>query len=139
MPILLDSNFLFALISKKDKYHNDAKRIFNSDILDLNGPIYTSDLVVNETYTLAMIRSKRDKILLDQLNLILDGNKRFFEIKFQNQIDFREIYKIFIKYSSGTKLLSFVDASLIYLKGQFKSNLVVSFDSHFDGIIERIY
>lgn len=139
MPALLDSNFLFALIAKKDKYHNDARRIFNSDILDLNGPIYTSDLVISEAFTLAMIRSKGDKNLIDQLDSIITREKKFFEIKFLNQADFQEIYKIFMKYSSDTKLLSFVDASLIYLKNQLKSNLIVSFDSHFDGIIERIY
>ena len=138
MPILLDSNFIFALIAKKDKYHKDAKRIFDSDILDLNRPIYTSNLIISETYTLAMIRTKRDKILLEQLYSIIDGKKKFFEIIYCTQADFQEIYKLFMKFSSKTKLLSFIDASLIFLKDKLNCNLIVSFDNHFDGIFERI-
>jgi len=139
MTILLDCNFIFALVAKKDKYHKDAKRIFNSDILNLNGPIYTSNLVISETYTLAMFRTKRDKNLLEHLYSIIDGKKKFFEIIYCTYADFQEIYKVFIKFSNKTKLLSFIDASLILLKDKLDCNLIVSFDNHFDGIIERIY
>ncbi len=139
MGILLDTNFIFALIAEKDKYHGDAKRIFNSDILDLNQPLSTSCLVVNEAYTLAMYRTKRDENLINELNSLIYGKKKFFNIYYFKRVDYQEIFNIFMKYSDSKKILSFVDASLIYLSKNNNYEWIVSFDDHFDGIIERIY
>ncbi len=139
MGILLDKSFLYALYDKKDKYYKDANRKFESQILEIKGPSITPSLVVNETYTLAMYRSNKNNILLEDLNSLFFGEDNFFEIKYFINNDFKEIYKILMKYSSIEKLFSFADASLIYLYKTLNYKNLISFDHQFDGILERIY
>ena len=47
-----------------------------------------------------------------------------------------EIYK---KYITPKRLLSFTDATLIYLFQKLKADYIISFDSHFDNILDRKY
>ena len=36
-------------------------------------------------------------------------------------------------------MLSYVDASLIFLYQKYKADYILTFDSHFDNILERLY
>jgi predicted nucleic acid-binding protein len=138
MGILIDSNFFYALHRKNDKNYNAAKKIFNSDIWKLKGPALTSSLVVNETYTLAMYRTKFNKKLLNDLDQIFWSEDRFFGIATFTLEDYHQISIALSKYSSSRKVLSFVDASLIYLGKSRNYSTIISFDNHFDGIFQRI-
>ncbi|MHA1648274.1 MAG: type II toxin-antitoxin system VapC family toxin [Promethearchaeota archaeon] len=96
-------------------------------------------MVVNETYTLMMYRSKGNLNQLQFLDNLFWGEERFFKIVYFNKPDFQNIAQTMKKYSSPKKMLSFVDASLIYLASQLKISQIVSFDAHFDGILNRIF
>ena len=52
---------------------------------------------------------------------------------------YKESYEILKKYANPKRLLSFVDASLIFLTKNVKARVLLSFDNHFDGIISRLY
>lgn len=137
MTIILDSNFLYALKAKNDKYSKRALEI----LLDLNEKelLLTNYLTLNETITLASARSKANTSFLEKIFEIIWGQENFFKIIQLTPHDFREVFEVLRKYTSPKKILSFVDASLIFLNKKLNAKAILSFDSHFDGIISRLY
>ncbi len=53
--------------------------------------------------------------------------------------EYQKIFDILRKYSAPKRLLSFVDASLIYLYQKVNATYILSFDSHFDQITSRLF
>jgi len=138
MGILLDTGFLFSLKIKQDKFHGETKKLFKNTNWKSYGLIATSNLIVNELYTLVNIRTKANLDALTKLENLFWGKEKFFNIIFLQPQEYKEIAKIMIKYSSPERILSFVDASLIYLSKKLNYTTIVSYDSHFDGILTRI-
>jgi len=136
MTIIIDSNFLYALKAEKDKYSERASEI----LLDLNEKelFLTNYLVLNETLTLAIRRSRANKSFIDKIQELIWGQENFFQIIQLTPRDYKEVFEILQKYTTPKKLLSFVDASLIFLNKKVKARAILSFDSHFDGIISRL-
>jgi len=136
MTILIDSNFLYALKAKNDKYSDRASEI----LLSLNEKeiFLTNYLVLNETLTLAITRSKANKSFIDKIQELIWGQENFFRIIQLTPHDYKEVFEVLQKYSTPKKLLSFVDASLIFLNKKVNARAILSFDSHFDGIISRL-
>jgi len=138
MGVILDTGFFFALKIKKDKNHENSKIILKKLLNKIYRPIITTDLVVNETYSLVNIRTKNNKSAIEKFNDLFWGKERFFDIIKIDINEYRYIANIMNKYSTQKRILSFVDASLIYIGKKFKYNLIISFDEHFDGIFQRI-
>ena len=136
MTIIIDSNFLYALKAEKDKYSERASEI----LLDLNEKelFLTNYLVLNETLTLAITRSKANKSFIDKIQELIWGQENFFQIIQLTPRDYKEVFEVLQKYTTPKKLLSFVDASLIFLNKKVNARAILSFDSHFDGIISRL-
>jgi len=138
MKILLDTGFLFALEVRNDKYHQRAKELSKDFEWDVN-EFFTSSLVVNETYTLMNARTRGDAEAIRNLGHIFWSDDCFFNIIYLNKEEYNQISEIMYKYTSPKKIISFVDASLIYLNNTLKCNSIFSFDDHFDNILNRLY
>jgi len=138
MGIILDSGFLYSLKIKQDELHSIAIKLFKETDWKKYGLIVTSNLVVNEVYTLVNIRTKSNKAAFEQIERLIRDDENFFEIVFLRPSEFQETAKLFKKYSTPDRILSFVDASLIYLSQKFNFTTIISFDNHFDGILTRI-
>ena len=138
MKILLDTGFLFALEVKNDKYHKRATELSKELNWDVNEYL-TSSLVMNETYTLMNARTRGNSEAIKNLSHLFWSNDCFFNIKYLEKKEYKQISDIMHKYTSSNKILSFVDASLIYLWIVLKCDSIISFDNHFDGIINRIF
>ena len=136
MTIIIDSNFLYALKAKNDKYSDRASEI----LLSLNEKeiFLTNYLVLNETLTLAITRSKANKSFIDKIQELIWGQENFFRIIQLTPHDYKDVFEVLQKYTTPKKLLSFVDASLIFLNKKVNARAILSFDSHFDGIISRL-
>jgi len=136
MTIIIDSNFLFSLKAEKDKYSERASEI----LLGLNEKelFLTNYLVLNETLTLAITRSRANKSFIDKIQELIWGQENFFQIIQLTPRDYKEVFEVLQKYTTPKKLLSFVDASLIFLNKKVNARAILSFDSHFDGIISRL-
>ena len=136
MTIIIDSNFLYALKAEKDKYSERASEI----LLGLNEKelFLTNYLVLNETLTLAITRSRANKSFIDKIQELIWGQENFFRIIQLTPRDYKEVFEVLQKYTTPKKLLSFVDASLIFLNKKVNARAILSFDSHFDGIISRL-
>lgn len=137
--IILDTNFIFALKSKKDKKHERAHAILDVTYKDNHELKLTTYSVVNETFTLAMARYQGNVDRLKPFYELFWGEENFFKILLIERNEYMKIYKILKKYCSQKRLLSFVDASLIYLYQKLDATGLISFDQHFDNILNRIY
>jgi len=134
--IILDTNFLFALKSKKDQYHERAYEIFN-EFEEENPKYFTNYFIMNETLTLAIVRSHGNISFLGKYITLFFGNDNFFQVFQNTPQEFPKIVEVCKKYITSKRLLSFTDASLIYLYQKFNADYILSFDSHFDNILNR--
>jgi predicted nucleic acid-binding protein len=138
MTFILDTSFLFALRERKDKYHLRALNIFKSlEGLDKINLI-TNIFIVGETYTLMNSKTQNNKAAIRDLDNLFWGEDNFFIINFFTFEEYFQISHILNKFSTSKKILSFADASIIYLSNILKCDSVISFDNHFDGILKRI-
>ena len=114
MTIIIDTNFLFALKAEKDKNRNRAIEILK-EFSKKGEELITNYLVISEIFTLGVSRSFGDLTLITKIYDLTFGNENFLKIYSYSPDEYYKIYDILIKYCSPKRLLSFVDASLIYL------------------------
>ena len=139
MTIIIDSNYLFALKSKKDRNHKRAFELFKELKKDSIKPLITNNLVLSEIFTLTISRYKGNIYYLDNIYELIWGQENFFKIIQVTSEEYKDIYKILKKYTTPKRFLSFVDASLLLLHKKFNAKAILSFDNHFDGIISRLH
>ena len=136
MIIILDTSFLFALKSKKDQHHKRAYEILN-EFEGEKTKYFTNYFIMNETLTLAISRSHGNISFLEKYIALFFENDNFFLVLQNTPQEFKKIVEICKKYITSKRLLSFSDASLIYLYQKLNANYIVSFDNHFDNILNR--
>jgi predicted nucleic acid-binding protein len=134
--IILDTNFLFALKSKKDQYYQRAYEIL-TEIQKENTKYFTNNFILNETFTLAINRSRGNLSFLEHFISLFFGKDNFFLVIQNTPKELVNIIEICKKYVTPKRLLSFADASLIYLYQKINADHLISFDSHFDTILTR--
>ena len=66
MTIIIDSNYFFALKSKKDKNHQRSLKLMNELKENYNKPIITNNLVISELLTLVNSRFKGNVYYLEE-------------------------------------------------------------------------
>ena len=115
MSIILDSNFIFAISFKQDKNFKRAYEIFTKLKENDARPLLTNNLVVEETITLVVARFNGNPFHLDKIRELMWGNDNFFQIEYLTQDDYKDMFNILKKYTTLKRLLSCVDASLIFL------------------------
>ena len=138
MTIIVDTNFLFALKAKKDKNRDRAIEIFR-DFSDKKHELITSYFVVGEVLTLAISRSSGDISLLEKIYNLIWGDEKIIKLYQFTLGEYQKIFDILRKYCTPKRLISFADASLIYLYEKFNADYILSFDSHFDQITKRLF
>ena len=124
---------------ERDKYHSRAKEIYK-DYLDENRKeCVTSIFVLEETFNLSVFRGKGNPNYVDSISSLFLGEKNFFQIINFIPKEMLDIEKVLRTYLRPKRLLSFTDASLIYLYQVKNAECIISFDGHFDQIVERMY
>lgn len=134
MSVFLDTCVFVAAKLEKDKDHQKAVKILENALKNDFGKIYTSDYIFDETVTLLLMRTKTNKIIRDFGNSIL-SSPNIEIIKIDDNL-FEKAWQEFGKYKD--KLLSFTDCTTIAIIMEFKIDKIISFDNHFDGIVNRI-
>jgi predicted nucleic acid-binding protein len=99
------------------------------------GRIYTSDYIIDEAVTTALVRTRRHDLTVDVGKYIIESpritklwtNREIFESAWQKFKALKD------------KPLSFTDCTTLahIQKNQIKK--ILSFDSGFDGLVQRIY
>ncbi len=133
MSIFVDTGAFVAYRNKRDKYHNEADILLRKTLKGEFGKIYTSDYVYDESITLALSRTSKVQVMMDISKTILSPR---IEMIFVDKSLFDKARSILSKYLN--KKLSFTDASSIAIIEEYKIESLISFDSHFDGIVKRL-
>jgi len=139
MTIIVDSNFLFALKFSKDKNSKRAIEILNELEENYKGLIITNYLVINEAMTLIVARTKANSLYLKKMADLIWGSEKFFKIDLITHEEYELINGTLTKFCTAKQLISYVDASILFLYEKYKADYILSFDSHFDNIARRIF
>ena len=143
MGVFLDNGFYLGLCHPKDKYAELSEKILKQLATGNYGVLYTSYFIINEVTTLAAIRSKNNINVFNHLEKLLWGSEKIatilpFDLNFE-----LETWQLFKKINTTDlkekKPMSYTDISSIILCNHHQIEYIVSFDSHFDGFLQRIF
>lgn len=127
MPVLLDTNVLFATASARDEFHDAAREIVRAvDHGDLPEALVTN-YVLAETLNLT-----REKLGPDAANAMLDRliEGAHFEIVHAAMADFNAAQALFRQYPA----LSLVDTTIAAYMDRKNIEYLYSFDDDFDAV-----
>jgi len=135
MTIFIDTGVFIALRNADDEQHQRSKELMKKALKGEYGRIYTSDYIVDEAVTTALVRTRRHDLAVDVGKYILES-PRITKLWTSGEI-FELTWRKFKAFKD--KPLSFTDCTTLahIQKNQIKQ--ILSFDSGFDGLVQRIY
>jgi predicted nucleic acid-binding protein len=139
MTIIIDSSYFFALKAKTDKNHLRSLEILKELKKKNKSQKISLYLVLSETITLAVSRYNANFHYVDRFYELFWGEERFFQLVQLIPLEYKEVFIILKKYCTPKRMLSFVDASILYLYQRLNADYILSFDSHFDHIAKRLF
>jgi len=105
------------------------------------GIAYTSDYVLDEALTVALVRTRRLEPAVNAGVLILGSKEKKLPAVARmlrvDQSTLQESWKSFM--SEKTPTLSFTDHTCVSLARSFAGGMIMSFDEHYDGLLSRIF
>ena len=140
MSIFVDTGIFIAFFNKRDKKHKRAVELLRKAMSGDFGTLYTSDYIFDEAVTFTLKRTGRTDLAQTVGNFILGklkGYPKLFNLLHVSLEVFSRAWKLFNKYSN--RKLSFTDCTSLALTEITDIPFIMSFDSGFDGIIERIH
>ncbi len=124
MKVFIDTSAFCALTIPKDEHNQRAKEIYQG-VQEKKAIFYSSDYIMDETYTLLKTRSSHDTSLkfMDNMN---STNINIIRINEEIEGSAKSIFKKF-----KDKRLSFTDCTSFALINQLHIEAVFAFDEHF--------
>ena len=141
LTIFIDTGMFVAFFNKDDINHKRAKVIVKEISEGKYGMAFTSEYIIDETLTVILSRTKRFPDAVKAGAFILgeiDDIPNFINLIIVNNELFNSTWQSF-KDNKYDKLMSFTDYSSITINKKYKIDVIASFDSHFDGILTRIF
>jgi hypothetical protein len=135
MAIFIDTSVFVAVRNKRDRNHQRARELMKRALMAEFGVIHTSDYVIDEAVTTALARTRNHQIAVNTGRYILDS-ERIEKLPVSPE-DFKLAWSKF--QTIKDRLLSFTDCTSLALMERRGIERIVSFDSHFDGLSERLY
>jgi predicted nucleic acid-binding protein len=134
MAIFIDTGIFVALRNADDDHHARSKELMKQALKGEFGRIYTSDYVVDEAVTTALVRTRRSDLAVDLGKYILDSPR--ITKMWVGEDCFFKAWEKFRAFKD--KPLSFTDCTSLALieKGRIKQ--IMSFDCDFDGLVLRV-
>jgi hypothetical protein len=135
MTIFIDTGIFIALRNADDEKHQRSKELVKKALKADYGRIYTSDYIIDEAVTTALVRTRRHDLATDIGKYIIESpritklwtTKEIFDLAWQK-------FKIL-----KDKPLSFADCTTLAHIQKNQINQILSFDSDFDGLLQRVY
>jgi uncharacterized protein len=127
-------------VNKRDEDHERAVSLLREVAEGKYGMAYTSDYVLDEALTVALVRTRRPETAVNAGVLILGSKeKRLPAIARMVRVDEGTLQESWKSFMSGkTHKLSFTDHTCVSLARSFTGGMIMSFDEHFDGLLTRI-
>ncbi|MEM3390388.1 MAG: type II toxin-antitoxin system VapC family toxin [Thermoproteota archaeon] len=134
MAVFIDTGVFVALRNADDENHERSKELMRRALKAEFGRIYTSDYVIDEALTTALVRTRRLDLAVDIGRYIMESpritklwtTKEVFETAWEKFMILKD------------KTLSFTDCTTLAHMEKNGINQVLSFDSGFDGIASRL-
>lgn len=138
MSVFVDTGVLVAAQNKRDTNHKAARASLDVVLSRKLGRAFTSDYVFDEAVTLARIRtgSLGEAKLIASRILGREPFPRVFDLLMVTGPVFREALRVLETYEDKT--LSFTDATSVALIRTRGIDRILSFDSDFDGLVDRL-
>ena len=134
MAVFVDTGIFVALRNADDDFHARSKELMKRALKGEFGRLYTSDYVVDEAITTALVRTKRHELAIDLGKYIIES-PRITKV-WVGEDSFNEAW---IKFGVlKDKPLSFTDCTSIALIEKSGMKQIMSFDCGFDGLVSRI-
>lgn len=135
MAVFIDTGVFVALRNADDELHIRSKQLIKKALKGEFGRVYTSDYVIDEAVTTALVRTRRHDLAVDIGKYIIESPritklwtaKDTFDVSWQKFKTFKD------------KPLSFTDCASLALMEKNHIKQIMSFDSGFDGLIQRVY
>lgn len=138
MSVFVDTGVFYAHHDTDAERHDAAVTAFDDLLEGAYGKPYTSDYVLDETVTLARVRTGSFEAADTVARRILGEGSfpRVFDLLHVGPDAVREALETFRKYDDHE--LSFTDATTVALCEARDIDAVLSFDADFDGIVQRV-
>jgi len=135
MAVFIDTGVFIALRNADDENHQRAKGLMKRALKAEFGKIFTSDYVIDEAITVALVRTGRHDLALDIGKYIIES-PRIIKLWTTREI-FETAWQKF--QTLKDKHLSFTDCTTLAHIEKNNIKQILSFDSGFDGLVQRIY
>ena len=138
MSVFIDTGVFYAHHDRDAARHAVATAVLEQTLAGRFGHLYTSDYVVDETVALTRSRTRNFDDTMAVVDRIL-GRGRFdraVELPFVGEARFHHALDVFETYRDHP--LSFTDATTVALMEANRIDHLLSFDSDFDGVVERL-
>lgn len=133
MAIFIDTGIFVALRNADDEFHVRSKELMKRALKGEYGRIFTSDYVVDEALTTALARTRRHDLAVDVGRYILES-PRIAKLWTTKDI-FDAAWQKFQKLKE--RPMSFSDCVSLTLMEKSGIKQIMSFDSGFDGLVQR--
>jgi len=135
LAVFIDTGVFVALRNADDELHIRSKQLIKKALKGEFGRVYTSDYVIDEAVTTALVRTRRHNLAVDIGKYIIESPritklwtaKDTFDVSWQKFKAFKD------------KPLSFTDCASLALMEKNHIKQIMSFDSGFDRLIQRVY
>jgi len=135
LAIFIDTGVFVALRNADDEFHIRSKQLIKRALKGEFGRVCTSDYVIDEAITTALVRTRRHDLAVDIGKYIIESpritklwtTKDTFDTAWQKFKTFKD------------KPLSFSDCVSLALMEKNRIKQIISLDSGFDGLTHRIY
>ena len=135
MAVFIDTGVFVALRNADDEFHTRSKELIEQALKGKFGRIFTSDYVIDEAVTTALVRTRRHDLAVDIGKYIIESPRitKLWTIKENFDMAWQK-FKTF-----KDKPLSFSDCVSLALMEKNRIKQIMSFDSGFDGLTQRMY
>src|SRR3990170_235169 len=134
MAVFIDTGIFVALRNADDEFHARSKELMKQALKGELGRIYTSDYVVDEAVTTALVRTKKHDLAVDLGRYILES-PRITKVWVEEDC-FLKAWEKFRAFRD--KPLSFTDCTSLALIEKRGIKQIMSFDCGFDGLVLRV-
>lgn len=135
MTIFIDTGVFVGLRNADDELHTRSKELMKKTLKAEFGRAYTSDYVIDEAITTALARTRRHALAIDIGKYIIES-PRITKLWTTENIFKNAWQKI---QTIKDKPLSFTDCVTLAQTETNNIKQILSFDSGFDGLINRIH
>jgi len=135
LAVFIDTGVFVALRNADDEFHTRSKELIEQALKGKFGRIFTSDYVIDEAVTTALVRTRRHDLAVDIGKYIIESPRitKLWTIKENFDMAWQK-FKTF-----KDKPLSFSDCVSLVLMEKNRIKQIMSFDSGFDGLTQRMY